>query len=278
MAHGFTGTRDQLAARAARFAAAGFAVLTFDYRHFGDSAGEPRQIVSIDEQLNDWRAAIAFARGLDGIDPGRIALWGTSLSGGHVINLAAEDPTIAAVVAQVPAVDKSARRMVSEGRAKMERDGISLWSLIRVSLRSLGAGVYDALRGRVGLAPYYLPVFGCPGEAAAFTAPDAAANLARFTASGPAWRNRFAPRFLFGTPKYRPGTAERIHVPLLVCVADRDTETDPELAIDIARRAQKGELLTYPVAHFDVYFGDCMRVMVDDQVEFLRRHLLGRQG
>src|SRR5690349_7242759 len=123
LAHGFTGTKDQLTPYAEAFATAGLAALTFDYRHFGDSEGNPRQVVDIQKQLEDWRAAIAFARTIDGIDPKRIALWGSSLSGGHVIKLGAEDPTIAAVVAQVPAVDKSARGMVEEAKAKMTREG-----------------------------------------------------------------------------------------------------------------------------------------------------------
>ena len=81
MAHGFSGVREQrLDAYAERFAEAGLAVLVFDYRHFGASDGEPRQLLSIPRQLADWRAAIAYARSLDGIDPKRVALWGTSFS------------------------------------------------------------------------------------------------------------------------------------------------------------------------------------------------------
>ena len=56
-------------------------------------------------QLEDWRAAVAHARSLDGIDPKRIALWGTSFSGGHVVATAARDPKIAAVVSQAPFTD-----------------------------------------------------------------------------------------------------------------------------------------------------------------------------
>ena len=63
---------------------AGMAALVFDYRHFGDSTGEPRQLLDISLQQDDYRAAIAFARGLDGVDPDRVAMWGTSFSGGHV--------------------------------------------------------------------------------------------------------------------------------------------------------------------------------------------------
>jgi uncharacterized protein len=64
MGHGFSGTQDRLFDNAEQFAGAGFAVLTFDYRNFGESGGEPRQLVSIEGQLEDWRAAIRFVRGL----------------------------------------------------------------------------------------------------------------------------------------------------------------------------------------------------------------------
>ena len=106
LAHGWTGVREQrLDAYAERFAAAGLAALVFDYRHFGASDGQPRQLLDIRRQHADWRAAVAYARGLAGIDPARVALWGSSFSGGHVIEVAARDPRIAAVVAQVPFVD-----------------------------------------------------------------------------------------------------------------------------------------------------------------------------
>jgi predicted alpha/beta hydrolase len=68
----------QLQRQAERLAAAGFGALVFDYRHFGDSGGEPRQVVSIPDQYEDWDAAISFAGRLDWVDRSRIALWGTS--------------------------------------------------------------------------------------------------------------------------------------------------------------------------------------------------------
>ena len=70
MAHGFSGVRDQLDAYAERFAAARLACLVFDYRHFGDSDGQKRQLLDIGRQLDDWRAAIAFARSLEELDGG----------------------------------------------------------------------------------------------------------------------------------------------------------------------------------------------------------------
>lgn len=274
MGHGFCGTQDQLAGAAETFAAAGLAALTFDYRHFGQSAGEPRQVIDVRKQLEDWRAAVNLARSLDVVDRQRIALWGTSLSGGHVINLAAGDPSVAAVVAQVLAIDKSTRQLVKEAKAKMAREGISLAALVRVSLRSVAAGAYDALRGRAGLAPRYMRVIGRPGQVAAFTSPDGDKWLQLFERTGPTWRNEFAPRFLFNTPRYENGTAERVQMPLLICVAERDTDANPELAMEIARRAPRGDLRTYPVEHFEVYAEPTAEILLQDQVEFLRKVLL----
>ena len=104
LAHGFSGTQDtpSFTAIARAFAAAGFFALTFDYRGFGESDGEPRQVIDIDEQLGDIRAAMAFARRQVEIDPERIALWGTSLGGGHAVVAGAEDPRLAVVIAQIP--------------------------------------------------------------------------------------------------------------------------------------------------------------------------------
>src|SRR3954468_15586392 len=91
MGHGLTAVRDQrLPAYAERFAAAGLGVLLFDYRHFGASGGEPRQLLDIGRQLADWRAAVAYARG----QFERVALFGSSFSGGHVLAIGATDSAI----------------------------------------------------------------------------------------------------------------------------------------------------------------------------------------
>jgi len=86
MGHGLGGTKAMgLESYAIRFQEAGFAVLTFDYRHLGESEGEPRQLVWIPYQLEDYATVINYARSLKEIDSARITLWGTSLNGGHVI-------------------------------------------------------------------------------------------------------------------------------------------------------------------------------------------------
>ncbi|MDW7563743.1 alpha/beta fold hydrolase, partial [Klebsiella pneumoniae] len=92
-------------ALAARFVAEGYACLVFDYRYFGDSEGQPRQLLDIKSQLEDWKAAIAYARSLDKIDPNRVVIWGTSFGGGHVLATAANDNRLAAVISQCPFTD-----------------------------------------------------------------------------------------------------------------------------------------------------------------------------
>src|ERR1044072_3402339 len=97
LAHGFAGFRElRLDAYAERFAQAGYAALVFDYRHWGASGGEARPVLDIKAQQADWRAAIAFARNLEGIDTSRVVGWGTSFGGGHVLDLAAADHGLAA--------------------------------------------------------------------------------------------------------------------------------------------------------------------------------------
>ena len=93
---------------AERFHEAGFSVLAFDYRHLGESGGQPRQVVRVREQLADWSAAIGFAAGLPEVDPARLAIWAFSASGGYVFDLAARDPRLAAAIAQTPNADNLA--------------------------------------------------------------------------------------------------------------------------------------------------------------------------
>lgn len=261
MAHGFTSTRDDtLPAYAERFLAAGCAVLVFDYRHFGASGGQPRQLLDVRRQQADYRAAIAYARSVDGIDPSRIVLWGSSFSGGHVIAVAATDSRIAAVIAQVPFVD-----------------GLS--SAMKVppvtQLRLGAAGIRDAVGAALRRPPHLLPAVGTPGDIAAMTDPEAEPGFRAINAPGSLWRNEFAARLMLTLPAYRPGTlAERLGMPLLVCVADADVITPPGPAVRAARRAPRGVLRRYPGGHFDLYLGDTFEQVVTDQVDFLGQHVI----
>src|SRR4051794_5362034 len=121
MAHGLGAVKAlRLAAFAERFQAAGYACLVFDYRYFGDSEGEPRELLSIARQREDWGAAVAFARSLTEVDSERTVLWGTSFGGGHAIATAADTTDVVAAIAQCPFTDgfASARQISPLGSAR----------------------------------------------------------------------------------------------------------------------------------------------------------------
>jgi pimeloyl-ACP methyl ester carboxylesterase len=237
--------------------------LAFDYRYYGESGGRPRQLMDTERQRQDWRAAIRLARSCAEVDAERIALWGTSFSGGHVIAVAADDPRIAAVVSQVPLIDAW-------------RGGPSVKRPVREVLGLFVAAIFDAVRGWLGVKPYLLPMYGRPGRAAQFTDPNLAPFFEALQRESPTWRNAFIPRLLLHAPRYRQGTAERLTMPLLVCVADRDVNASPRFAEYVVSRAPRGEVKHYPVGHFDVYREMnpvVFEQVMADQIAFLRKHL-----
>ena len=260
LAHGFGGTREaRLDAYAERFAAAGFAAVVFDYRCHGASGGEPRLLIDVERQQADWRAAIEFARAVDGVDPERIVAWGTSFSGGHVVEVAAADPRIAAVVSQSPHMDGIAT-LRSAGPANMAR-------LTAAGLRDLGA----ELSGR---RPRLIAVVGPPGSLAAMNSPDAEPGYRALFPPGYEWPNRFIPRAILTLPAYAPvRKASRVRAPLLVQVMSSDVVTPPPPARKAAAKAPRGELVEYPGGHFDIYVGEPFERAVADQIEFLDRVL-----
>jgi uncharacterized protein len=263
LAHGWTGVREQrLDAFAVRFAEAGLAAVVFDYRHFGASSGEPRQLLDIKRQLADWAAAVTFARSRAEIDGARIALWGTSFSGGHVIETAARDPQIAAVVAQAPFAD-GLRNLPSLG--------------VRLALRLTAAGLRDQIGAVLGRPPHMVASVGPPGSLAVMTTPDAEPGFRGIDPPGSSWRNEAAARIALRVSTYRPGRhSDRIAGPILFAIAEDDAITPPAFARASAARARHSEVRTYPGGHFDVYVGAGFERAVADQVDFLSRHLLRR--
>ena len=259
MAHGFTGTRDDgLPGYAEAFRDAGFVVVLFDYRHFGASTGEPRQLIDIARQLDDYRAVIGWARGLDGVDPDRIVLWGTSYSGGHVLALAAADARIAAVIAQAPYTD-------------------SIATMMCVAPRNIARFVVEALRDQLGAwlgrPPRLVPGLGAPGTFAVITAPGYESAFAALVGPNSKWRNEFAARLMLTFGFYRPGLkAKHLKMPLLICVCDQDAITPAAPAVKAAERAPRAELRHYPYPHFDIYQDPRAKA---DQVAFLQRTVQG---
>jgi uncharacterized protein len=260
LGHGLGGTREYgLEPYAQRFADAGIAALVFTYRHFGDSGGQPRQLLDIERQLGDWAAALAYARSLDGIDSNRIALWGTSFGGGHVLVAAARDGNVAAVVSQCPFTDGVAATRAAHPRSL---------------LRAIVPAVRDQLAGLRGKPPVLVPLVGPPGSAALMTSPDSEPGYRALIAPGVDFENGVAARFLLHVGLHRPGrSARKVTAPILFCICDDDAVAPPGVALRYAATAPRGEVKRYPIGHFDIYRGEPFEDAVRDQTEFLVRHL-----
>ncbi len=127
----------RLDAFAERFAQAGIAALAFTYRHFGDSGGQPRQLLSIKRQLADWDAAIAWVKNRRDVDGTRIAVWGSSFGGGHSITVASRPSRAEGGGGPMP-VHRRAwpprsrwARWIAEGTAPSSRGTSLPWSCAR---------------------------------------------------------------------------------------------------------------------------------------------------
>ena len=263
MAHGLGGLRSAgLEPYARRFAAAGFAVLLFDYRHFGASDGLPRQLVSIPRQLQDWAAAIAFARRLPGIEPERVALWGSSFSGGHVVVAAARDARIAALSAQGPMMDGLAATL-----------NIGRYAGVGMLLRLVAHGLRDGLAALLGRPPVMLPLVAPPGQTATMSTPDAEPGYRAIV--GTDWRNEICARFALTLALYRPvAHARRVRCPVLIAAARDDSVAPAAAALETARRiGERAQLRLYDCGHFDLYVGANFERACADQVEFFTRVL-----
>lgn len=239
---------------AERLAEHGYAVLLFDYRHFGDSEGEPRNLVSPSRQVADWRAAVATAREFDGVDGSRVVLWGYSFAGGHVLSVAAEDPRIAAVVAVAPFVD---------GRAALKSKGI------KYNLKATALGLRDKLQSLV-LGPYTVPIVGDPDEFAVINEPGAKAGVFDLVPTGSDWENECPARTLLGIPGYRPITsAEDVRSPTLFVGGTDDDVVSLSAVESAVETVPNATYLRLPTDHFGYFEGEVFEQCVGYQLAFL---------
>lgn len=263
LAHGLGGVRImRLGAFAQRFAQQGYACLVFDYRHFGDSEGQPRQVLDIKKQLEDWQSAIDYAHTLPEIDLRKIVLWGTSFGGGHVLAAAAKDPRVAAVISQCPFTNGLSSSLAVDPLTSM-----------KILVRS----VEDRIRALLNAKPVMVPIAAKPGETGLMTSPDSYSGYTRLQPPGNEPPNFVAARFALDIIRYYPGRqAKNIKAPVLFCLCEPDSVAPSGPALKYAAQTPKGEVKLYQDGHFDIYLGEAFGRVVADQLEFLSRHVPSR--
>jgi fermentation-respiration switch protein FrsA (DUF1100 family) len=264
MAHGFGGTKDSgLAPFAKRLAAAGINVFAFDYRGFGASEGSPRQTISVKNQLRDYHCAIDAVKALPGVDQQRVGLWGASMSGGHVLNVAAARDDIAAVIAMTPLTSG-----VAAGRASAGSRGVltaASWTA-----RGLASRIAVARGG----SPTMMPLVARPGEPGALALEGAYESY--LAIAGPTWRNEVDAAVGIELGGMRTAqSAKALRSNCLIQIADFDRFV-PASSVATTAIAARAQVHHYPCDHFDVWPGhDWFEKAVDDQVAFLTRVFSG---
>jgi dienelactone hydrolase len=261
MGHGFAAVKaGGLQPFAERFRGEGFAAIVLDYRQWGSPDRQPRDVVSVPRQREDYRTAIGWAVEHPLIDRRRIFAWGSSFSGIHSVELAATDSRLAGALGQSPLVDGLLAMRMAPRRH-------SLW-LFALGLR-------DLLGSLFGRSPRYLAASAGPGERAVFASDEALAGLELTRPREPTdWHNRVAARSVLGLAMHRPvRKAASIRCPILLIVPEADTVAPAGQTLLVAKRAPHAELHRSKGGHYDVYeggaaFDETLRL----EVEFLHRH------
>jgi len=279
MAHGFGAQKNMgLDAYAAIFADHGMAVLAFDYRTFGGSRGLPRNWISPSRHIEDWLAAVRYARDLRSVNSSRIGLFGTSFSGGHVLVAAARlaeiNQEVAAVASQMPFLD--GKRHVLPNIRKRGFLGAA---------RLLIAGLIDVAFSFIGSQRYLRIVSRLPDVASLMPLTSHDFNLYMAKNSNKSgWKNLALARVALEISSYRPiSYLERRlfpkNTPLFVSYAGKDSLCPPE---DIIRMISLyNEYGTKPsivvrrdhASHFDMYSSRNFDVVGPRMVHFFKEHL-----
>jgi uncharacterized protein len=269
MAHGFSATRHMaLAGFAETFCAAGIAALVYDHRHLGDSDGEPRQEVNPWAQSRDYRYALSWLAAQPGIDPDRLAIWGSSFSGGEVLVVGGVDPRVKAVIANVPFAG-----LLDDSPVPLDER----FAAMRAALEDeSGSGPADTTEPPIGPLPVIIASGSDPGGRAFLPQPESTQWFEAAGGPGSAWQNTFTLRGMRSDPAFVPAVAVPFIAPraLLMVVASGDRVAPAEMALaayELAGEPKQLELIDGD--HFAPYAGAAQEHTAAVMRDFLLKYL-----
>ncbi len=225
---------------AERFSAAGFVVLVFDYRHYGSSAGEPRNHLVPHEQVQDIRNAITWLRAQPEVDKDNIGGWGVSLGGVHMLNVGAYDRRLKAVVSVATGLNTQERMM---GAAAVK------------GLLGFINGDRDT-RFRTGSAATYMPAVALPGGNAAMPLQEAYDFYTEaMNTYAPTYENRITVESVEQLLAYHGDAAVHLLAPtaLLMIHGEQDIIPPPMVREVFERAGEPKKLVIYDCLHTDLY-------------------------
>ena len=260
MCHGFgcTAAMD-FPEHAARLADNGYAVLRFDYRHWGQSDGEPRNVLMPLREVEDVRNALTFMQQQSGINPERLGIWGASFGGSVAIYTGAIDKRAKAIVATVPVTN--GRRWIESVNTQFDMQ------------RILGEIEHDRQRRLAEGDSKFVPLLefrpADPSPSAAAWVERHAAILGDRTTS---WRSVEA-ILEFAADTVADQIAPRA---LLVIAAPLDTIApweQAQLAYDGAGQPKRLVALPPDVEHFDAYLEPTLSIVMEEVVGWFDEYL-----
>ncbi|MDP6978458.1 MAG: alpha/beta fold hydrolase [Myxococcota bacterium] len=268
MAHGLSAVKEMALDRFAEaLCDAGMTVLVYDHRNLGASDGEPRQQINPWAQARDYRHAITWLSDQPRTDADRIAIWGSSYSGGEVIVVGACDDRVKAVIANVPFA----------GYAEADySDTAKHYAAIREQLYDeSGTSLADTQHTLMGPIPV-IQSEGIEGPVI-LDQPESTEWFGEAGSRAPNWFNSVALENAAGTePAWDPGACIA-HVaprPLLLVVATEDRLAEAAVTCAAFERAgEPKELVMIDGHHFNPYEGEAFEHAAVAMRDFLKRHL-----
>lgn len=260
MAHGLGGVKImRLDAFCERFSQAGFVTIAFDYRYFGESSGEPRGLIDIQKQQEDWDCAFEYVQTqMLEVDPDRIGLFGTSFSGGHVIQQAAKHGNkVKATVSQCPFTD-------------------GLASALQVKPSTIPTLFFRGIRDQIfrsNINPIRIPLVGEPGNAALLASHDSISGYMALLPPGVTKLEveEVPARAALWIPLARPGSfAKQVRSPIFFAVCTKDSVAPAKQTIAFAKQAPRATIKQYDVGHFEIYVGEPFERATKDYIDFYR--------
>lgn len=257
MAHGLGGTKEMgLDDYAEKFAKAGYSCFLFDYKNFGASGGEERQNLNVKSQLADWDSAIAHVKASEDIDSEKIALFGSSFSGGHVLRVAEKHQDVVAVISQCPFTSGIASSLV-----------VNPFSSIKVT----NLAIADVLSRMFGFGPVMVKLAG-ENWSTALMPVDDHQGMNDLIPEVTNYKPEVWAYAAFQVLSYHPGkAAKNVKCPVYFAICDPDSVAPSKTTAKYAAQAPKGEVVHYPYGHFEIYKGEPYEKASTDYVNFLNK-------
>jgi uncharacterized protein len=258
LCHGYTGVRNLYLPDIAHvLAQAGYVVLTFDYKGWGDSDG-PKSRLAPYSRVADVQAALTWLGAHEMVDAERLGIYGTSYGGATVVWVAAVDQRVKCVVSVV-GVGNGRRWMRSVRRPDEYHDLLE---------RSAADRIRRAMEGQSEFV-----------ERTDILIPDRqSAELAAAARRGnPGAVSQIPLEFVDDTLGFNAEwVVDRIAPrPVLFITTDNDRLVPPEESESMYRRAgEPKQLVTlHGFGHYEVYAGEPFRQVMAATVPWFQRYL-----